>query len=642
MSVPRRRRVLLVVAVFLGFVGAVALRAVELAWVESRSLSTMAARQQRERLTVLGERGSILDREQRPLAMTVRSASIGLRPSRFQPTDEELASLGRALRLSPEEILRKARESGRPFLWLARNVSPAQEEAVRALGLEGIEFEVSTRRFYPHGDLGAQLLGFVGVDGQGLSGLELRYDELLRGEAVAVVVERDARGRRIFPHGSRRSRARPGHTLLLTIDASLQHAAEVELDRGVEEAAARAGMLLALDPRSGAILALAQVPRFNPNRPNLASPDAWRNRAVTDLFEPGSTFKPFVAAAALESGLFGPGDVLDCEGGRYFVGGRWIRDHEPRSRLTFAQVLQYSSNIGIAKIAGRLGKERVGDALRRFGFGRRTGVELPGEAPGLVPPARSWRPIRLATIAFGQGVAVTALQLVRAYAALANGGILLRPYVVDRIVDAEGGVVFRGGPLPEGRAISEGTARLVSVLLEGVVEGGTGHLARIPGVRVAGKTGTAQVVDPATKTYSASDRIVSFVGFAPAENPKIVVAVILDRPRRARYGGTAAAPVFRRFVSYALPFLGADPEPPPVEPLAPRELRRVSFGEARPKGGMPNLVGLSMRDAVRQLARFGLSPVIEGWGVVVAQDPPPGSDLPFGGTVRLQFGSQLD
>jgi cell division protein FtsI (penicillin-binding protein 3) len=405
---------------------------------------------------------------------------------------------------------------------------------------------------------------------------------------------------------------------------------------------------------------MAQVPRLNPNAPDVSRLDAWRNQAITDSFEPGSTMKPFVVATALEQGEIRPVDRFFCENGSYAVGGRTVRDHDPYGWLTVPEVIQYSSNICTAKIGERLGRDRLGRALRDFGFGRVTRIDLPGEVPGIFPDPQKWGRIHVVTNSFGQGSAVTAIQLARAYAALANGGKLMRPYAVRRVVGDDGRVLVENRPVVEGTPISPRTARTITEFMELVVEAGTATRAKIPGIRVAGKTGTAQKVDPNTRRYSATDRVSSFVGFAPADAPRIVIAVVVDRPRAARYGGIVAAPAFRRFAEYALETMGiavppqaveesprkhgngapknegASPRPAPPPPLEALQVAMQSYAR-----GVPNLLGRGMRDAVVLLDESGFRPQVEGWGVVVAQDPLPGTDISPGSAVRVRFDSTL-
>jgi cell division protein FtsI (penicillin-binding protein 3) len=472
-----------------------------------------------------------------------------------------------------------------------------------------------------------------------LEGVERQLDAELRGEVDALDVDRDARGRRMAVDGRWRPLPRVGAQIELTLDAALQHMTERELANAVEEFDADAGVAIVMAPDTGEILAMANVPLLDPNAPDQTAVAARKNRLVTDFYEPGSTFKTFLAAAALEHGVVRPQDKIFCENGSYPVGKRVIHDAHPHGTLTFAQVVQQSSNIGCAKVAERLGIERYAEAIADFGFGRPTGIELPGESPGRVRPAARWGRIHLVTTAFGQGIAVTPLQLVRAFAAIANGGLLLRPHIIRRIVDEDPEPRYAAQPQVEQRVMSEPTARTLTDILVGAVEQGTGKAARMEGYRVAGKTGTAQKVD-ASGRYSKRGRMSSFIGYVPAEHPRLVVLVTLDTPRKATYGGVVAAPTFRRIAEYGLERLGVRALPPsPVEPPPPVEPPTVAVADDAPVvAGMPSFLGLSMRDALMQAQQLGWEVRVEGSGYVVVQDPQPGTAL-RSDHLTLKFGS---
>jgi cell division protein FtsI (penicillin-binding protein 3) len=407
--------------------------------------------------------------------------------------------------------------------------------------------------------------------------------------------------------------------------------------------------VVVLDPATGEVLALANVPTYNPNRPGPASDRRWRdrvrNRAITDPYEPGSTFKAILAAAALEERVVAPTDLLFCENGRHPI-GRWtIHDTHPHGWLTFAEVIQYSSNICASKVAERLGPERYFAYLRAFGFGARTGIELPGETPGILRPVETWARIDLATHSFGQGVSVTPLQMAVAFAAIANGGRLMRPFLVRRVIGPDAEVTLERGPQAVRRVIGEPTARTVTALLRRVVEqkGGTGARARLEDFPVAGKTGTAQKVNLQTGGYSAK-RIGSFAGFVPADQPRAVIVVLIDEPSTSSYGGVVAAPVFRAIATAVLKRLGVEPASPPAEvaqtpPAEPTgtgaadDCSRAVPGGARPEPATPSFVGLSLREALARAHAWGWAVELSGTGYVTAQKPRPGA--PLGGERRL-------
>jgi len=654
MSEPSRYRIVGLAALFLVLQVIVLGRAAQLTLLEGEPLRVLAGRQHEHTVAMPSQRGSIIDRGGKRLALSVEAVSVYLRPKEFVLTRESSTQLAQILNIDRAAVERAA-GSAKSFVWLKRRAAPREWNAIEKLNLPGVGTELASKRVYPQGDMAAQLLGIANIDGHGVEGLELKFNTALQGEAGVVVEERDAHGRPMLTSSVRRPLPRQGGLVELTIDSALQHVAEKELERTVDEFKAAGGLILALEPRTGEVLAMAQMPRLDPNSPDVSRLDAWRNKAITDCFEPGSTMKPFVVATALDQREIRPTDRFFCENGSYAVGGRTVRDHEPYGWLTVAEVIQHSSNICTAKIGERLGRERLGNALRAFGFGRVTGVDLPGEIPGLFPDPMKWGRIHVVTNSFGQGSTVTAMQLAAAYGALANGGQLMRPFVVRKVLAEDGSTRLENHPRVVSTPISPATAKTITAMMEMVVEAGTATKAQIGGVRIAGKTGTAQKVDPKTRRYSLTDRISSFVGFAPADDPRIVVAVVIDRPRTARYGGQVAAPAFKRFTEYALETMGVavPPQPetkrekpgakqPGAKPVpAPLPVETLQVAMQSYAGGVPNLLGRGMREAMVLLDEGGFLPQVEGWGVVVDQDPRPGSDLAPGSSVRVRFDSTL-
>ncbi len=629
-------------AVFVVLIG----RAVQLTVLDGPALRAKANRQHTQRVSTLPQRGPIVDRYGEALALTRESVAVSLRPRELKADASTLAAVAELLDLPPGAVAEKA-ASRAPFVWLSRQVAPDRWAAIERLGVPGIGSEPTRQRVYPRGPLAGHVLGFTGIDGQGLEGIERVLDADLRGEVEALDVERDARGRRMVVHERWRPLPRVGARVELTLDAGLQHVAEAELEAVVAEFGAEAASAIVLAPETGEVLAMASVPRIDPNHFGSASPAQWRNRLIADSYEPGSTFKAILAAEAMESGLVAPQEKIFCENGHFPVGRRVIHDSHPHGTLEFADVIAQSSNIGSAKVAERLGRERFGAALARFGFGRPTGIDLPGEVAGLLRPTERWGRIHLITTAFGQGIAVTPLQLVRAFAAIANGGRLMRPYAVRRIVEENGHVRYAGQPHVDAEVISPESAAQVTAMLRRVVEAGTGGNARIEGISVAGKTGTAQKVDPVTRRYHARARMSSFVGFVPAEHPQLVILVVVDTPKKATYGGVVAAPVFRRIAEYGLERRGimrrAAPRralpPPAAPPLLGQSVTLVSSeSPASLIGGTPSFLGLSMREALVRAQRGGWRVQVDGSGYVVAQEPPPGS-APSSGELMLTFGS---
>ncbi len=614
-------------------------RLVQFTVVQSEQLARQAASQHSQRLTVTPRRGAIVDRNGELLALSIPAESLFVRPRKL-PVNvaAHVPALAEAIHASTQEV-NTTLHSLAPFVWLKRQATPQEAAQVRALGLTGIDSLETQRRFYPHGPLAAPLLGFANIDAQGLEGIERVYDEYLQGESAEVVQERDALGRSILAQGVEL----PPEALnvRLTLDIDLQYLAQRELEKAVQTTGARAGTVIILDPQTFAVLALAHIPTFDPNSPKSVPDEARRNPAISDPYEPGSTLKVLLAAAALDMNLVRPEDQIFCELGHYQVGKYTIHDHHPYGWLSFAQVLQHSSNIGAAKVGERLGKETYQKYLRGFGLGQKTGIDLPAESPGLLASVKDWSRINLVTASFGQGVAVTPLQLVSAYATLANDGVFMRPYVVQEVLNADGKVVMANSPQRRWQAVHSETAHRLLQLLEKVVEkGGTGWRARIAGVRVAGKTGTAQKVNQ-NGGYSAHGRIASFIGIVPADQPRLVILVAIDEPKTGVYGGEIAAPVFQVIAQQALAQLGiiGDQErptlpgaPTPVTLTAGQSSARHAPGRgvtipqaAATPVGAPSFLGMSLREAMLTAQRNGwhISPMGSGYvtGQTVQNDP---------------------
>jgi cell division protein FtsI (penicillin-binding protein 3) len=630
---------------------AVGARAVRLQILDGGELARHGDDQWRRFVDLRPRRGLITDRNGETLAASADAPSIAASPAALQRLSRaEARSLARTLGLEPGALEKKAQRGGR-FVWLKRRTSPGEAKAVEALGLEGVGVFLEPRRYYTSKNLAAQLVGFVGDDGDGLEGIERAYDDALQGGAVRLLSLRDARGRQVLDEApaADSQAVLAGARVELALDVGLELAAEQALGRAVREAHATGGMLVAMDPRTGEVLALAHAPTFNPNLPRTGS--LLRDKAVLDTFEPGSTFKIFTIAGALDAGVLRPGDTLDCEQGSYSVGGHLIHDHKPLGFVGAATILAQSSNIGAAKIAARLGRERLQKTLLAFGFGEKSGTEIPGEPRGAVPFPKA--EIALATMAFGQGVAATPLQITSALSAIANGGMLYRPILVRRVVDATtGAIISQNDPMPVRRAVSREAASLITRWMEGVVENpdGTGRRARLDGWRVAGKTGTAQKADPLTHRYSLDKRFSSFVGFAPADAPRIAIGVFIDEPRGDVYGGEVAAPVFREVAEYAMKSLGVPPTTAVIAPSGPSEPEAALPAEPetpaiedepearveRPgEVAVPSLTGLAARFALRELEAEELEGEIQGSGRVTLQSPRPGEVVLRGSRVRL-------
>jgi cell division protein FtsI (penicillin-binding protein 3) len=670
MTAPRgrRARVIVVAALLSLCFGLLLARAVDLAVIRGPEFARQAAGQHRREVALVPHRGEIVDRRGELLALSLNVPSLYVRPRQLGAERPRIAEVARVLRVSATRF--KDQLDSSPFVWLKRQALPRELAEVLDLHVPGVGHFEEPRRIYPHGQLGAHVLGFVGTDAQGLAGIERRFDREIRGQAVRIEVDRDARGRE-FLRTAIADAPTQGSRVELTLDAEVQAITERELAAGVTTAKAAAGAAVVMDPSTGEILALANYPTFNPNdRSDWGDPrhkDRIRNRALSDPYEPGSTFKAILAASALEQGIIKPTERLFCENGAWHLGKWTVHDSHPHGWLSFAEVIQFSSNIGAAKVGDRLGRERYSSWLHKFGFGQRTGVELPDESPGILRDTSTWARIDLATHSFGQGISVTPLQMVAAYGAIANGGRLMRPFVLRRITAPSGEAVVEHEPQVVRELLSPRTAAVTTELLRRVVEekGGTGSRARLDEFTVAGKTGTAQKVDPRTRGYS-SKRIGSFVGFVPADRPRAVILVLIDEPTTSAYGGVVAAPVFRNIAAGVMQALHVAPErdgPPstggpavrsakgkaakvvktatvstpgrPVEPAGPApDVAAVPpAGEQAADAGTPSYLGLSLREALTRAHAAGWQVAVRGTGWVAEQHPGPGE--PFGDDRRL-------
>src|SRR6266849_367689 len=494
-----------------------------------------AQRQQQRVIEITPQRGAIFDRNMHPLAMSIPVDSAFAVPSELG--DQQLAArlLSGVLGI-PRELLEARLQSSRSFVWIARKLPPDKKDAVEALNLKGVYFQKENQRIYPKRDLASHVLGFVDLDEKGLGGIEYELDGQIRGKSEKIIVMADARQRWFDGGEAQRER---GANVILTLDEKIQYIAERELARAIAKTHAMAGTVLVMNPNTGEILALANWPKFNPNAANEAPAEARMNRAVTALYEPGSTFKLITLAAAFDQGITRPEDVFDCENGAVYVAGHRIRDHKPFGLLSVADILAQSSDVGAIKIALRLGAPKFYDYIRAFGFGQPTGVDMPGESKGLLRRLENWSAVSIGSISMGQEVGVTPMQLISAVSAIANGGLLRKPRVVaelrrgDQVMPAEGVMA----PAEPRRVIRPETAATLRRLMEGVVLNGTGKLAHLDGWTAAGKTGSAQKIDPATGRYSPTQLIASFTGFAPISNPAVTILVSLDSPVGQHEGG---------------------------------------------------------------------------------------------------------
>lgn len=558
------QRLYLLVGMLCFWVLAIAGRLVQLQVVDYGEFAQRAQRQQQRTIEVAPKRGVIYDRNGQELAMSVRVDSVFAVPSEIPDQATAATLLANVLGTDSAEILTRLKSS-RAFCWIARKLDAPTSERIRALNLRGIYFQKESKRFYPNRDLAAQALGYVGLDDEGLGGIERSYEAKLRGAPGKMLISLDAR-RRWFGRVEREPE--PGQSLVLTLDEKIQYIAERELEAAMQQTHAESGTIIVENPHTGEILALASRPTFNPNTFQKAAPEALKNRAVSDVFEPGSTFKIVTLAAALEEKLARPDELIDCQMGSITLSGVRIRDHKAFGMLTVPQILIYSSDVGAIKLGLRLGEERFDRYIRAFGFGSQTGVELPGETRGLARPVNRWSKVSIGAISMGQEIGITPVQLVSMVSTIANDGMRMPPRMVADVT-APGtpleNVSFH--PASGRRVISPLTAAEMKKAMQRVVLEGTGRRAILDGYTVGGKTGTAQKIDPATRSYSRWKYVATFVGFAPVNNPAITVAVILDSPVGPHEGGQVSAPVFQRVTQQVLAYLNV---PHDVEPRSMR------------------------------------------------------------------------
>lgn len=536
---------------------AIGAKAVYLQVWQGARLSEMASGQYERSYQAKGKRGTIFDCKHREMAVSIDATSIGAYPPKVKDVHKTSAALATILNVSQRSLTRKL-SSNRPFVWVERKVTPKESAAVKDLGLWGIDFRAEPKRCYPNRTLAAQVIGFAGVDGHGLEGVEYHFDRYLQGNAQQMTVLKDALGRGFSPE-QQHPQDIVGHNLILTIDRTIQYIAEQAIKEAVDQSDAASGMVLVMAPNSGAMLAMAHYPFFNPNAFQTYQQQAWRNRAITDPFEPGSTLKMFTAAAAIESGEVTANSIFFCENGSVTLDGHTIHDTHEYGWLSLQQIIKHSSNIGMFKVMEKIGPKVLYNTLRSFGFGEKTGIDCPGETAGSLAPVKRWVKMDARAISFGQGISVSAIQLITGVNAIANDGVRMKPYVVEGISAPSGHIIKRFEPQTLGRSVSAQTAQTVRRILRTVVmEGGTGENAALESYEVAGKTGTAQKTDE-KGTYAKGKYLASFVGFVPVDKPVLTILVVVDEPQRDHYGGQVAAPVFKKVAEKVLYYMNAQP-----------------------------------------------------------------------------------
>lgn len=627
-------------------------RAFYLQIIKHEEMVKRADKQHQRIVPLTPARGAIMDCNGTPLAVSVEMDSCYAEPRHIQDIPGTATVLAPIFGTTPADIVKKLSTS-KNFVWIERKLTPEVAARAKNMKLRGIGFVKENKRFYPNMEVAAHVLGFTGKDPNGLEGIELKYDSTILGNTGYLVTERDNLGRDISVKNTVIKNTSPGRNVILTLDKNIQYITEKELARAISESGAKNGMAVVMETATGRILAMANYPSFNPNAYAKYSQSELRNRIVADSFEPGSTFKVFLIAAALEEKAIRPGDSFNCENGSYKIADRTIHDTHSYGKLSVSDILKYSSNIGAAKIGFKLGDERLFTYLRNFGFGERTGIDLPGESPGSLRSNRRWYGVDLANISFGQGVSASAIQLTAAISAVANGGTLMKPYLVERILDDSGQEVRRFDPQTVRRVISPETSQTVTKMMETVTaSGGTGTNAAVEGFRVAGKTGTAQKADPVTRTYGAK-RTASFVGFIPADKPKLTILVVVDEPKTSQYGGIVAAPAFRSIANNSLAYLKIIPQTEvarqsktapavQVQAAAQAPAHDMAEGDAfdTAENGsvvMPDFRGMSMRKVLQVMEKRNINIRLLGSGRASEQNPPPGHVIKPADEVWIKF-----
>jgi len=641
--------------------------------IEHSDYLARAHRQQQRAIEITPKRGAIYDRNMHALAMSTEVESAFAIPTELADNKAQAAHLLSGVLGIPRDVLETKFNSGSTFVWVSRKLPPEKSDAVKALNLKGVYTMKENERFYPKRDMAAHVLGYVDLDEKGQGGIEHQLDKQIGGKAEKILVMADAKQRWFDSTQAQRDQ---GANVVLTIDEKIQYIAERELTAGIAHTHAIAGTIIIQNPNTGEILALANWPKFNPNSPGEVRPEARMNPAVSGIYEPGSTFKLITLAAAIDQNLTRPEEVFDCENGAVTLAGHKIHDHKKFGMLSVSQILAQSSDVGAIKVALRLGSPKFYEYIRAFGFGQQTGIELPWESRGMLGKLNTWSGISIGAISMGQEIGVTPIQLVTAISAIANGGYLHKPYIISEIRKGDQVVFSNDTMRPEPKTvIRPETAATLRNMMEGVVLDGTGRFARLDGWTAAGKTGTAQKIDPNTGRYSPSKYIASFTGFAPINNPAVTILVSLDSPVGLHEGGVTAAPIFKRVAEQVLPYLdvsrdvpvtaklvqasykdvselpdpslddfnpldfNAAPEQPTPQPAAKQE-PKPSVTVALDEGGdiaVPDFRGKTVREVTEMCLQLGLNPTLIGSSLAQDQSPAAGTKVQRGAKITVRF-----
>lgn len=607
--------------------------------------------QRKTAIIIQPKRGTIYDRNRKALATSVVDEVLCVAPHRVQDIEKLAATLSPFAHMTPRSITRKITASNLYLVYLRRGIDIETARKIKQMNLEGVEFRNESSRRYPPDMLASNLLGIANIDDKGLEGIEFAYDDELAGEAGKEIVIKDNSRREMPALTQPVKQVRDGDHVVLTIDEMIQYITEKALDGIMEEFSPESATAVVLDPKTGEVLAMACRPTFDPNKPATFKKERLRNRVVTDVFEPGSSFKPIAAAAALEHGVITPGDRVYCELGAMRYHGHTFNDVHPFAEITFSDVIAQSSNIGMIKVVSLLQPQWLYGCIREFGFGEPTDIGLPGESPGLVHPPSAWSGLSMGSIPIGQEIGVTTLQLAVAFSAIANGGVLMRPYVVSAVIDPNGVPVKQYSTQTVHRVILPKTASALTEMLKRVVESGTGKNAKVPGYACAGKTGTAQKADLVHGGYARGKYVAVFAGFVPANNPVACIVVTADSPQGKYYGGQVAAPAFRQIAQGILAHMEIPPTCPDEQQPQQRrpsewdrrKIARVKvstepvFSDGAGGLRMPDLRGMTMRRVIDLLSPYSLKLQVEGSGVAVSQSPAPGEKIEIGRPCRVAF-----
>ncbi|CAN2040423.1 cell division protein FtsI (penicillin-binding protein 3) [Candidatus Magnetomoraceae bacterium gMMP-15] len=562
---PIYRRIFIIKLFFGLFFLIIGLKAIHLQIYQGAWLSEKASKQYIKHISSPAKRGNIYDRNYGEIAVTINTYSVFAHPLKIKDVSKAARYVSNILDINFKKVKKKLC-SGKKFVWIKRDIRPDQAKKIKNIKMSGLHITQEPGRVYPNRVLAAQVTGFTGIDGNGLEGLEFYYNKYLNDSPAPFTIVKDAFGRSFTPL-ELTDRKSGGHHLVLTLDLTIQHFTEKTLEKIVAEFSAKSAIAIVMIPHTGEILALAHVPSFNPNKFQNFNPVFWRNRAITDFFEPGSTMKIFLAAAALESGKCDINTLFFCENGAYRIGRKVIHDTHEHEWLSLQQVIKYSSNIGAIKMGEYIGAEYFYKTLRGFGFGQKTGIDCPSETSGILSYFKKWRALDRGAISFGHGISVSAIQLISAASAIANDGTLMKPCLVHSILDSQGNIIRKFSPQKVRQVISKKTASIIREVMQTVIEpGGTGVEAALERYTVCGKTGTSKKLKKGK--YDTDRYIASFVGFAPAEKPKIAVLVVVDEPKNNYYGGKVAAPAFKSIARDTLYYLRTVPDKKAKDPTA--------------------------------------------------------------------------